>query len=61
MSFWLSISPLSQAEQLVQRSRKRCGWTPEVGPSSDDMANDNESSLLIPLAAFGSLGPPTRI
>lgn len=30
MSFWLSISPPSQAEQLVQRSRKQRGWMPEV-------------------------------
>lgn len=62
MSFWLSISPWSQAEQLVQRSRKWCGWTSEVRLSSGDRANNKKSPpLLILPANFGSPRPPTHM
>lgn len=33
----------SQAKQLVQWSRKRCGWTPEAQLSSVDIANNKKS------------------
>jgi len=41
-SFWLRVSQPSRAEQLVERSRKQCGWTPEVRLSSGDTANNKK-------------------
>ena len=54
--FGMSISSPSQMEQLVQRSGKLSGWTPEVQLSPCDMAKNKSPPFWFPLLYSGSPG-----